>query len=296
MLALALCLGHSAIADIYEEIEAAEEAFRTTIVAAKQELTVHYQEAIVAATMDGKFDKATGITSRLELFASDGLLMENNFGDEYAQYGWQISRAKERLLDAYGVAIAKFAKDGQLSEIKGIQYKIRDRGLTAKWVSIRSTAYRNKYLLHANYKGVMEKVAPLGSKLNATFEMRIGLISDGAVYGIVGGAVNKGKLPSVVSFRSFNVPSMYLAHGDHALVLARVIDSDGARQNASFRVQKSFYRSSATSFEAVNLPGHFLVVQDDRVVLMKHNASAEFAKAATFDIVSPRFKFQPANE
>jgi hypothetical protein len=278
-------------ADVFEDVDVAERGFDKAIAFAKDGLAAHYKDQIGTAIKDGEFQKATGLTSRLELFEGDGLFMENDFGfgDEYAEYGKQMSAAKQQLLDAYSGAMTELAKGGQLDEVKSIQYKIRDRGLTAKWVSIRSTAYRDKYITHEDYKGMMRRVGSVGSKLNTTFEMNVGLTSDSANIDIR--ATSQGNFPSVVSFRSFNVPKNYLAHGNNELILMEFMDKDAFRQNASFRIRKGFYRSSATSFEAVNFPGHFLAVQGDNVVLLKHNASGEFAKASTFDIVSPRFKF-----
>jgi hypothetical protein len=195
--------------------------------------------------------------------------MEDDFGDVYAVYGKQMSAAKQRLLDAYNGAMTELAKDGQLDEVKGIQYKIRDRGLTAKWVSIRSTAYRDKYLQHGGYKGIMQKVARVNSKLNSTFEMSVGLTSDSATIGIGNRDTSQGELPAVVSFRSFNVPKRFLVHGNNELILMQFMDKDAFRQNASFRIRKGFYRSSATSFEAVNFPGHFLAVQGEQCRALK---------------------------
>lgn len=276
------------VADALEAVEAAEAAFEATIDAAKQTLVNAYQQEIVKQTESAKLENITRLATGLQFFEADGLLMEPELREDYKVFGAATKAASDALLEAYRVASTKLAAAGSVEELQEIQQKIRDRGLVSKLVSLQLTSKTTFYLAHGNYKGFMEETRTAG--LNATFEMIVGLSTDGIVRESVQKSGIQGKPSEIVSFRSISVPNHYLAHGNNELLLQRYIEANEFRQNASFRIHKGLFRPSAISFEAVNFPDHYLAVDASGFVrLQKRKPTAEFSRAATFTIARPKF-------
>lgn len=197
--------------------------------------------------------------------------------------------AKNALLETYRVATAKLAASGRVDELQEIQQKIRDRGLVSKLVSLQLTSRPSLHLIHADYKCIVQDV-PRHQRLNATFEMVIGLSTDGIVRESIAQSGIQGRPSEIVSFRAVNAPNNYLAHGNNELLLQPYIDDNAFRQNSSFRIHKGLFRPSAVSFEAVNFPDHYLTVSSSGLVrLQKRQATAEFSRLATFSIGRPKF-------
>jgi hypothetical protein len=276
------------VLDALEAVEAAEAAFEVATETAKQTLINAYKQEIVKQTESEKLENITRLATGLQFFEADGLLMEPELAKEYKVFGGATKAARDALLESYRVASTKLAASGAVEELQEIQQKIRDRGLVSKLVSLQLTSKTTLYLAHGGYKGLMEDTRTAG--LNSTFEMIVGLSTDGIVRESVQKSGIQGKPSEIVSFRSISVPNYYLAHGNNELLLQRYIDADAFRQNASFRIQKGLFRPSAVSFEAVSVPDHYLAMDADGFVrLQKRKATAEFSRAATFTITRPKF-------
>lgn len=252
-------------------------------------MSTHTKEEIVKQTEAAKLENVTRLATGLQFFEADGLLMDPELEEQYKVFGKASKAAMDALLEAYRVATAKLAASGRLDELQEIQQKIRDRGLVSKLVSLQLTSKTTLYLAHGNYKGIVQEVSRNGG-LNATFEMIVGLSTDGIVRESIRESGIQGKPSEIVSFRSVSVPEHYLAHGNNDLLLQRYVDADTFRQNSSFRIYKGLFRPSGVSFEAVNYPDHFLTVSHGGFVrLQKRQSTAEFSRAATFNIARPKF-------
>jgi hypothetical protein len=277
-------------ADPLDEVDAAEETFDKEIDAAKGILLEEYRKEIVKQTEAGKLENITRLTTGLQIFESDGFLMEPELEDQYKAFGKASRDAKGELLKSYQIATAKLAAAGHLNELQEIQQKIRDRGLIAKLVSIQLISNPKFHVMHEGYKGYVREI-PRHQRLNATFEMVIGLSTEGIVRESMSKSGIQGRPSELVSFRAVNAPDFFLAHGNHELILQKYIEADGFRQNASFKIQKGLSQSSAISLEAVNVPDHFLIMKaDGSVRLEKRQATAEFSRAATFKLSGPKFR------
>jgi hypothetical protein len=274
--------------DALAAVEAAEADFESAIDAAKQTLVNAYKQEIVKQTESAKLENVTRLATGLQLFEADGLLMEPELEEQYKVFGRASKAARDVLLETYRVASATLAASGSIEQVQEIQQKIRDRGLVSKLVSLQLTSKATLYLAHGNYKGFMEGTRTAG--LNATFEMIVGLSTDGIVRESVQKSGIQGKPSEIVSFRSISVPNYYFAHGNHELLLQPYIDDNGFRQNSSFKIHKGLFRASAVSFEAVNFPDHYLAMDAGGFVrLQKRKPTAEFSRAATFTITRPKF-------
>lgn len=276
--------------DPLDAIEVAESAYQKRIEQARSVLIEAYKKEIVEQTGNGKLENVTRLSTGLQLFESDGLLMEPELEADYKSYGKSLKAARDELLKAYTTSTAKLAAQGKLAEIQEIQQKIRDEGLISKLVSLQLTSKSNMFLMHEGYKGHVREI-PNHQKLNATFEMVIGLSTDGILRERESASGIQGRPDEVVSFRAVNAPNHYLVHGNNELLLQRYVEADAFRQNASFKIHRGLFRTSGVSFEAVNYPGHFLVMQPTgSVVLHKFVPSAEFSRGATFNIAAGKFR------
>ncbi len=277
-------------ADPLAAVQIAEEAFDTAMESAKQALLTEYQSEIAKQSKAGNFDNVTRITAGLQFFEADGLLMEPELEAQYKIFGKASRNAKDKLLKSYQAVMATLAKEGQLAELQEIQQIIRDRGLVAKLVSLQLSSNPKFFLMHEGYKGYVKEI-PAHQKLNATFEMIVGLSTDGIVREGKSQAGIQGKPEEIVSFRAVSVPNYYLAHGNNELHLQVYMEDEAFRQNASFKIKKGLFRPAAVSFEAVNFPDHFLTMTPDgKVRLAKRQATAVFSRAATFTIAGPKFQ------
>ncbi len=268
----------------------AEEAFEEEMERANQALLSEYQREIEKQSKDGNFDNVTRLTVGLQFFESDGMLMDPELETQYKEFGKASRKSKDELLKNYQAVMGKLVANGQLAELQEIQQKIRNRGLVAKLVSLQLTSNPGLFLMHGGYKGSVREISQ-HERLNATFEMVVGLSTDGIVReGKSKGGI-QGRPGEIVSFRAASVPNHYLAHGNSELLLQVYMEDEAFRKNASFNIQKGLFRSSAVSFEAVNFPDHFLIMKPDgKVRLEKREATAVFSRAATFSISGPKFR------
>ncbi len=275
--------------DALAAVVAAEADFETAIDVAKETLVDAYKQEMVKQIESAKLENVTRLATGLQFFEADGLLMDPELEEQYKVFGTASKAAKNALLETYRVATAKLAASGRVDELQEIQQKIRDRGLVSKLVSLQLTSRPSLYLIHADYKCIVQEVQR-HQRLNATFEMVIGLSTDGIVRESIAQSGIQGRPSEIVSFRAMNAPNNYLAHGNNELLLQPYIDDNGFRQNSSFRIHKGLFRPSAVSFEAVNFPDHFLTMSDGGFVrLLKRQSTAEFSRAATFTIARPKF-------
>lgn len=277
--------------DALAAVEAAEIEFDRAYEAARETVTADYQQEILNQSAAGKTENVTRLTTGLQFFQAEGMLLDPELEEAYLVFGNESKAARDRLLKAYQDGTTKLAAAGRLDEIQDIQQRIRNRGLVSKLVSIQLTATPTQYLMHADYKGLVREIPP-ELRLNATFEMVSGLSAGGIVREDTRQPGIQGKPSEIVSFRSVSVPNHFLTHWNFDLQLQTFADTDGFRKNSSFKIQKGLWRPSGVSFEAVNLPNHFLVMKPDGGVRFeKQRNTAEFARSATFSITRPKFPF-----
>ena len=275
--------------DALAAVDAAEADFEAAIDVAKERLVDAYQQEIVKQTESAKLENVTRLATGLQYFEAEGLLMDPELEEHYKLYGKATRAAKDALLETYRATTATLAASGQIDDLQVVQQKIRDRGLVSKLVSLQLTSKTNFHLMHADFRCSVQEVQK-HQRLNATFEMVIGLSTDGIVRESIAESGIQGRPSEIVSFRAVNAPNHYLAHGNNELRLQAYSQEDAFRQNASFRIHKGFFRPSAVSFEAVNFPDHFVTMSDGGFVrLQKRQSTAEFSRAATFTIARPKF-------
>jgi len=87
--------------------------------------------------------------------------------------------------------------------------------------------------------------------------------------------------PQVLSLRSNNYPTRYVRHRSYRGYIEEGA-SDGDKQDASFRMVPGLGDPNGVSFEATNLPGFYLTVEGNEVVLRQRTGDAAFDKGATF--------------
>ena len=277
------------IGGVLSSVEDAEAKCELALEMARQKLIEAYKQEIVRQTESGMLENVTRLATGLQHFESDGLLLDPELADRYKEFGKSSKSARDSLLDAYRVASGSLAALGAVDKLQEIQQRIRDRGLISKLVSLQVTSRPSLHLLHGDFKCVVKDVER-HERINATYEMVIGVSTDGILRESVADAGIQGRPSEIVSFRSVNIPNHYLAHGNNELLLQRYSEDDVFRLNASFRVQKGLYRSSGVSFEAVNYPDHYLTVTAGGAVrLGKRQPTAEYARSATFSIDRPKF-------
>ena len=275
--------------EISDAIEAAEAAFDSALKSAKDSLLLAYTREITKQTEAGNPDNVTRLITGSKLFESGGLLMEPELEKDYLIFGKAMKTAKDSLLKSYLAATVALSKAGRLADAQEIQQQIRDRELVSKLVSIQMTSRTTLFVMHANYKGLVQELER-DNRLNATFEMVVGLSTDGIVRESSTKSGIQGQPGEIVSFRSVSVPKFFLAHGNNELLLQELHDDLAFRQNASFKIHKGLWRSSGVSLEAVNFPDHFLVMKSNGTVrLEKRKATEDFSRYATFGITKPKF-------
>ncbi|MEN9555237.1 MAG: Alpha-L-arabinofuranosidase domain [Planctomycetota bacterium] len=292
----------SAIADetelVFAAISAAEEEFNAANKQAADTLIEAYKQEIKKQAAADSLDAVTRLIKALQLFQSDGLMLEPELHEAYKIYGNSLKAARDSLLNAYTEAMTQLAPNGDMTDVLDLQQRIRDKGLVSRLVSLRLARKPTNYLMHAYYKAVIGEVStdlqPHATELqlNATFELVAGLttsLRDRRNYSV---SPLQGKVGEVVSFRSINIPRHYLAHSKHQLLLQRHEDSETFRNNASFKIVKGLSRSGI-SLEAVQYPNYFLVFNASAgtVVLRQYQPGREFADNATFNISTPKFPF-----
>jgi|GEM_PF-1088245 len=276
--------------DPLDAISVAEAAYQERIGQARSVLIEAYKKEIAEQSGDGKLENVTRLTTGLQLFESDDFLMEPELEADYVSYGKSLKAAREELLKAYSANTTVLAQQGMLAEIQELQQKIRDQGLISKLVSLQLSSKSTMYLKHADYKCYVREI-PNHQKLNATFEMVIGLSTDGILRESETASGIQGRPDEVVSFRAISAPNHYLVHGNNELRLQRYAQEEAFHQNASFRIHRGLTRASDISLEAVNYPGHFLVMQPTgSVLLQKFIPGAEFARRATFKLTAGKFR------
>ena len=275
--------------DALAAVDAAEADFEAAIDVAKETLVDAYQQEMVKQTESAELENVTRIATGLQYFEAEGFLMDPELEEQYKVFGRATRAAKDALLETYRATTATLAASGQIDDLQVVQQKIRDRGLVSKLVSLQLTSKTNFHLMHADFRCSVQEVQK-HQRLNATFEMVIGLSTDGIVRESIAESGIQGRPSEIVSFRAVNAPNHYLAHGNNELRLQAYSQEDAFRQNASFRIHKGFFRPSAVSFEAVNFPDHFVTMSDGGFVrLQKRQSTAEFSRAATFTIARPKF-------
>jgi hypothetical protein len=92
------------------------------------------------------------------------------------------------------------------------------------------------------------------------------------------------KLREVVSLRAVNSPERYIRHRGF-LGFIEPVNSELARQDASFRIVPGLANSNCKSFESVNAPNHFLRHEQFRLKLSPRVEQQLFKDDATFCIV-----------
>lgn len=276
--------------DPFELVERAEEKHASTIAAARMKLVEAYKAEITKQAKESNLQNLNRLTTGLQLFESDGLIMEPELEGSYKEFGQTVHGANLELLTEYKEAIPGFVAANEIAQIEVIQEKIIQQGLLSQLVTLNLTSKPTLCLLHGDYKCILRDPEQ-HQKLNATFEMVIGLASEGIVREGIWKSGIQGKPGELVSFGAVNVPGQYLMHGNGEMRLQKVGNDAAAMANGTFKVHKGLYRSSAVSFEAFNLPDHFLSVKPDGTIhVIKRNASLEFARSATFTIGAPKFR------
>ena len=276
---------------VFAAVSVAEEEFNAANKQAADTLIEAYQQEIKKQAAADSLDAVTRLIKALQLFQSDGLMLEPELQEAYKIYGNSLKAARDSLLKAYTEAMTQLAPNGDLTDVLDLQQRIRDKGLVSRLVSLRLARKPTNYLMHAYYKAVIGEVTT-DLQLNATFELVAGLttgLQDRKNHSV---SSLQGKVGEVVSFRSINIPRHYLAHSKHQLLLQRHEDSETFRNNASFKIVKGLSRSGI-SLEAVQYPDYFLVFNASAgtVVLRQYQPGREFADNATFNISTPKFAF-----
>ncbi|MCA9063152.1 MAG: AbfB domain-containing protein [Planctomycetaceae bacterium] len=184
------------------------------------------------------------------------------------------------------------AKAGRPNDITGIEQELRRRQLIFKPVSIRLFTSRQNFITHADYKEWAVELKDDAAKYNATYEMVPGLARDGLIRERPEDSGIPGEPGEIISLRSTNLPNHYIVHGSFELLLMTQLDSPVYDQNATFRIRPRLANRRGVSFESLNYPDDYVVVdRDRRLRLKRRQATSSFSQAETFDIVTPRMKF-----
>jgi len=84
------------------------------------------------------------------------------------------------------------------------------------------------------------------------------------------------------SISSYNYPKRYILHRKFLGYVESIYIDNEVEKNASFRLVNGLANSGCTSFESINLSGHYLRHENYRIKLAKNNGSELFKQDATF--------------
>ncbi|HEX5682415.1 MAG TPA: carbohydrate-binding protein [Ideonella sp.] len=125
-----------------------------------------------------------------------------------------------------------------------------------------------KVIRHQNSRGRIDKAANVTPYQDGNWKLVPGLAGAG------------------VSFQSQNFPERYLHQRNGELWLDTNDGSQGFKETATFYKRNGLSNASASSFEAYNLPGHY-IRQKDALLFVKKAGTNTAKKAATFKMGAP---------
>ncbi|QSJ19680.1 AbfB domain-containing protein [Nostoc sp. UHCC 0702] len=146
---------------------------------------------------------------------------------------------------------------------------------TSEVVSFRSYNFSDRYIRHKNFLGYLEPISDDLGRKDATYKLVPGLANS-----------------KCTSFESVNFPGQFLRHENFRLKLARRINQQLFREDATFCIKNRLFGDDASSwsFESLNFPGHYIRHKNFELWVQPADGSDLFRKDATFSITNPLYR------